>query len=67
MYFSFLTECRTQEIAFLLDGSGSVDAEDFYRMKTFVKNLVGSFQGQDTKVGLYSKYTSALHVTCLII
>ncbi|XP_044193374.1 integrin alpha-M-like [Thunnus albacares] len=45
-------ECRTQEIAFLLDGSGSVDAEDFYRMKTFVKNLVGSFQGQDTKFAI---------------
>ncbi|XP_044193373.1 integrin alpha-M-like [Thunnus albacares] len=46
-------ECRTQaDIAFLLDGSGSVDAEDFYRMKTFVKNLVGSFQGQDTKFAI---------------
>ncbi|XP_044193380.1 integrin alpha-M-like [Thunnus albacares] len=45
-------ECRTQDIAFLLDGSGSVVAEDFERMKTFVKNLVGSFQGQDTKFAI---------------
>ncbi|XP_042253312.1 integrin alpha-M-like [Thunnus maccoyii] len=46
-------ECRTQaDIAFLLDGSGSVDSQDFDRMKTFVKNLVGSFQGQDTKFAI---------------
>lgn len=49
----FLTECRTQaDIAFLLDGSGSVNADDFTRMKVFVKNLVSSFKGHDTKVGL---------------
>ncbi|XP_067431756.1 integrin alpha-M-like [Thunnus thynnus] len=46
-------ECRTQaDIAFLLDGSGSVVAEDFDTMTTFVKNLVGSFQGQDTKFAI---------------
>ncbi|XP_044193365.1 integrin alpha-M-like [Thunnus albacares] len=45
-------ECQTQDIAFLLDGSGSVDSQDFYRMKTFVKNLVRSFQGQDTKFAI---------------
>lgn len=51
IHLFFLTECRTQaDIAFLLDGSGSVDAEDFGRMKLFVKNLVQSFLGKDTKV-----------------
>ncbi|XP_042253307.1 integrin alpha-M-like [Thunnus maccoyii] len=46
-------ECRTQaDIAFLLDGSTSVHPQDFDRMKTFVKNLVGSFQGQDTKFAI---------------
>lgn len=48
-----LAECRTQaDIAFLLDGSGSVGSEDFKRMKVFVKDVVSSFKGQDTKVGL---------------
>lgn len=51
--FFFLAECPTQaDIAFLLDGSGSVGSEDFERMKVFVKSLVSSFKGQDTKVGL---------------
>lgn len=46
-------ECRTQaDIAFLLDGSGSVSAEDFDRMKTFVKNLVRGFLGKDTKFSI---------------
>ncbi|MEQ2160371.1 hypothetical protein GOODEAATRI_033118, partial [Goodea atripinnis] len=45
--------CRTQaDIAFLLDGSGSVDAEDFDRMKTFVKNLITSFLGRDVKFAI---------------
>ena len=52
-YFSFFTECRTiADIAFLLDGSGSVDSNDFERMKNFVKSVVKSFPGKDTKVGL---------------
>uniref|UniRef100_A0A3P9C7M9 VWFA domain-containing protein n=1 Tax=Maylandia zebra TaxID=106582 RepID=A0A3P9C7M9_9CICH len=39
-----LTECLIgTDIAFLLDGSGSVKSQDFQKMKTFVKNLVGSF------------------------
>ncbi len=51
-HLSFLSECRSSaDIAFLLDGSGSVSAEDFLKMKDFVKNLVSSFVGKDTKVG----------------
>ncbi|KAK2820324.1 hypothetical protein Q5P01_023283 [Channa striata] len=41
-------ECQFQaDIAFLLDGSGSVRAAEFQRMKTFVKNLVQSFLNRD--------------------
>ncbi|XP_070708468.1 integrin alpha-X [Pempheris klunzingeri] len=46
---SSLEECRTQaDIAFLLDGSGSVTSSQFVTMKTFLKNLVGTFVGKDT-------------------
>ncbi|KAF3704469.1 Integrin alpha-X CD11 antigen-like family member C [Channa argus] len=46
-------ECRDQaDIAFLLDGSGSVSGEDFQTMKDFVKNLVRSFLDRDTKFAI---------------
>ncbi|KAM7370811.1 hypothetical protein PAMP_010331 [Pampus punctatissimus] len=46
-------ECPIQaDIAFLLDGSGSVVTEDFNRMKTFVKNLVRSFLSKDTQFAI---------------
>ncbi|KAF3853540.1 hypothetical protein F7725_014228 [Dissostichus mawsoni] len=35
-------ECRSADIAFLLDGSGSVSSQDFELMKRFVKNVVDS-------------------------
>ncbi|XP_028287529.1 integrin alpha-M-like [Parambassis ranga] len=45
-----LEECRVQaDIAFLLDGSGSVNRADFQRMKTFVKDLIKSFLAGDTQ------------------
>uniref|UniRef100_A0A3Q1J2U5 VWFA domain-containing protein n=1 Tax=Anabas testudineus TaxID=64144 RepID=A0A3Q1J2U5_ANATE len=44
-------ECRTEaDIAFLLDGSGSVNPPDFERMKTFVKDVIRSFPAKDTQV-----------------
>ncbi|XP_055777046.1 integrin alpha-M-like [Salvelinus fontinalis] len=47
---SSLEECPGQtDIAFLLDGSGSVDGSDFVKMKTFVKDLIREFLGRDTK------------------
>ncbi|XP_040885428.1 integrin alpha-M-like isoform X2 [Toxotes jaculatrix] len=47
---SSLEECRTQaDIAFLLDGSGSVSSTDFTTMKNFVKRLVRAFVGKDTQ------------------
>ncbi|XP_051925308.1 integrin alpha-M-like isoform X2 [Hippocampus zosterae] len=43
-------ECRNQaDIAFLLDGSGSVARDSFKQMKTFVSNLIGSFLGKDSQ------------------
>uniref|UniRef100_H2THW5 Integrin alpha-X-like n=1 Tax=Takifugu rubripes TaxID=31033 RepID=H2THW5_TAKRU len=50
---SSLEDCRTQaDIAFLLDGSGSVEPADFTTMKNFVKSLVSSFKGKDTKFAI---------------
>ncbi|XP_017166336.1 integrin alpha-M-like isoform X2 [Poecilia reticulata] len=52
-YPSATEECRTQaDIAFLLDGSGSVAAEDFERMKEFVKKLIETFLGRDTQFAI---------------
>ncbi|XP_041830516.1 integrin alpha-M-like [Melanotaenia boesemani] len=50
---SSIEECRTQaDIAFLLDGSGSVDKSDFERMKTFVLKLIESLLGKDTQFAI---------------
>ncbi|XP_054611751.1 integrin alpha-M-like isoform X2 [Dunckerocampus dactyliophorus] len=50
---SSLTECRSQaDIAFLLDGSGSVALEDFERMKTFVSDLISTFVGKDSRFAI---------------
>lgn len=50
---SSLEGCRTEaDIAFLLDGSGSVARSDFEKMKEFVKDLVGSFLGKDTQFAI---------------
>ncbi|XP_014833796.1 PREDICTED: integrin alpha-X-like [Poecilia mexicana] len=46
-------ECGTQaDIAFLLDGSGSVSSQDFIRMKEFVKNLIRTFLDRDTQFAI---------------
>ncbi|XP_071318507.1 integrin alpha-M [Trachinotus anak] len=59
---STLEECRaTADIAFLLDGSGSVSREDFRRMKEFVKNLVRSFLGKDTLFAI-AQFSGTPHV-----
>ncbi|XP_041740665.2 integrin alpha-M [Coregonus clupeaformis] len=47
---SFLEECPGQtDIAFILDGSGSVTGTEFNQMKAFVKDLIREFLGRDTK------------------
>ncbi|XP_044033536.1 integrin alpha-M-like [Siniperca chuatsi] len=45
-------ECRSSDIAFLLDGSGSVTTTDFRTMKTFVKNLVRSLLPLDAQFAI---------------
>ncbi|XP_013869361.1 integrin alpha-M [Austrofundulus limnaeus] len=52
-YSSSTEECQTQaDIAILLDGSGSVKPNEFQNMRTFVKNLIGAFQGKDTRFAI---------------
>ncbi|XP_035998461.1 integrin alpha-M [Fundulus heteroclitus] len=52
-YTSVTGECPIQAyIAFLLDGSGSVSGEDFKSMKDFVKGLIRSFLGKDTRFAI---------------
>uniref|UniRef100_A0A8C8U2X9 Integrin, alpha D n=1 Tax=Peromyscus maniculatus bairdii TaxID=230844 RepID=A0A8C8U2X9_PERMB len=49
-----LPECPTQDmdIAFLIDGSGSIDKSDFSQMKAFVKALMGQFASTSTSFSL---------------
>ncbi|XP_023805044.1 integrin alpha-M-like [Oryzias latipes] len=46
---SVLPQCKMANIAFLLDGSGSVSGTDFSKMKVFVTNLISSLQQEDAK------------------
>ncbi|XP_067225484.1 integrin alpha-X-like [Chanodichthys erythropterus] len=49
-----LRECPTSQIdiAFLLDGSGSVDSVDFKKMKAFVIEMIKSFIDRDTQFAI---------------
>ncbi|KAK9965089.1 hypothetical protein ABG768_004198 [Culter alburnus] len=49
-----LRECPTSQIdiAFLLDGSGSVDSVDFDKMKAFVIEMIKSFIDRDTQFAI---------------
>ncbi|GAB1292760.1 Integrin alpha-D [Apodemus speciosus] len=49
-----MPECPGQEmdIAFLIDGSGSIDQSDFNQMKNFVKALIDQFAGTGTLFSL---------------
>ncbi|XP_052467002.1 integrin alpha-X isoform X1 [Carassius gibelio] len=52
-------DCPGQiDIAFLLDGSGSVGSYDFEIMKTFVTNIIKRFTGRDGQFAIaqYSRY-----------
>ncbi|KAM5197809.1 integrin alpha-D isoform 6-T6 [Hipposideros larvatus] len=40
------------DIAFLMDGSGSIDPSDFKRMKDFVRAVMGQFEGTNTLFSL---------------
>ncbi|XP_031427416.1 integrin alpha-M-like [Clupea harengus] len=60
---SSLEECKATDIAFLLDGSGSVKPHQFSTMKTFVKNLIRKLLKQNTKFAFaqYS-YSCTIHI-----
>lgn len=49
---SLSAECPHQEIdvVFLIDGSGSIDRNDFKRMKNFVRAVMDQFKGTHTLV-----------------
>uniref|UniRef100_F1N6B8 Integrin subunit alpha D n=1 Tax=Bos taurus TaxID=9913 RepID=F1N6B8_BOVIN len=49
-----LPECTNQEIdiAFLIDGSGSIDQTDFKRMKNFVRAVMDRSKGTNTQFSL---------------
>ncbi|XP_076123284.1 integrin alpha-X-like [Alosa pseudoharengus] len=55
-----LEDCKKTDIAFLLDGSGSVSYYQFIAMKTFVKNLISRLLTPNTLFAFvqYSTYTS---------
>ncbi|XP_059809368.1 integrin alpha-M-like [Hypanus sabinus] len=46
------------DMAFLIDGSGSVKNHDFWRMKEFVKAIMQKFKNQDTQIAVvqFSSY-----------
>ncbi|XP_062389314.1 integrin alpha-D-like [Sardina pilchardus] len=52
-----LQNCKTTDIAFLLDGSGSVNRNQFNTMKTFVKGLTTRLLHQNTRFAL-AQYSS---------
>uniref|UniRef100_A0A3B3I6K9 VWFA domain-containing protein n=1 Tax=Oryzias latipes TaxID=8090 RepID=A0A3B3I6K9_ORYLA len=52
---SVLPQCKKANIAFLLDGSGSVSGTDFTKMKEFVTNLISSLQQEDFAVAQFSR------------
>ncbi|XP_041830491.1 integrin alpha-M-like [Melanotaenia boesemani] len=56
---SSIESCQTQpDIAFLLDGSGSLSEDDFMTMKTFLSKLIESFLGKDTQFAIAQFGTS---------
>ncbi|CAI5659025.1 unnamed protein product [Oreochromis niloticus] len=56
---SSLEDCETQvDLAFLLDGSGSVIGPDFRTMKKFVRDLIESFLSSDTQFSV-SQFSSS--------
>ncbi|KAJ7984485.1 hypothetical protein DPEC_G00355310 [Dallia pectoralis] len=55
-----LEDCPGQtDIAFLLDGSGSIDPSDFTKMKTFVKTLITKFFQKNTQFAIIQFSTDA--------
>lgn len=51
--FDPLAECKATDIAFLLDGSGSVNSDDFVAMKEFVIDLMRKLLKKNTRVSVW--------------
>lgn len=47
---SLFLDCQQTDIAFLLDGSGSISQQDFTTMKNFVINMVNGLKDRDFQV-----------------
>lgn len=48
------TDCPPEiDIAFLIDGSASVEDVDFVKMKTFVITIIQSFSNCSSQVGVH--------------
>lgn len=59
----FSTECRdAADIGFLMDGSGSVDTQDFEKMKEFVIRLIGSLLGKNSQVEFFHFILKSLNL-----
>ncbi|XP_022599094.1 integrin alpha-M-like [Seriola dumerili] len=59
---SSLEDCRAEaDIAFLLDGSGSVSGPDFRRMKEFVIDLVRTLMGKGRQFAV-AQFSSSHHI-----
>ncbi|XP_051530917.1 integrin alpha-M-like [Myxocyprinus asiaticus] len=57
-----LRDCPGQiDIAFLLDGSGSVTDNDFNKMKTFVINMIERFTGRNAQFAI-AQYSSSCDI-----
>ncbi|KAK4805448.1 hypothetical protein QYF61_027512 [Mycteria americana] len=53
---------KASDIVFLVDGSGSIMAPDFERMKTFITQVMSRFESTDTRFALMQfSSTSTLH------
>jgi len=51
LFISPTSECPPEiDIAFLMDGSGSVNSLDFNKMKAFVIEMIRSFIDRDAQV-----------------
>ncbi|XP_057214168.1 integrin alpha-X-like [Triplophysa rosa] len=59
---SSLRDCLGQiDIAFLLDGSGSVGAADFIKMKIFVASMIKRFTGRDARFAI-AQYSNDCYI-----
>ncbi|XP_053540891.1 integrin alpha-M [Ictalurus punctatus] len=58
---STLRDCQQTDIAFLLDGSGSISQQDFTTMKNFVINMVNGLKDRDFQFAV-AQYSSNFQI-----